>query len=337
MEKADLLSVSEPPLVDGRSLTWEVEPKASFRRAWYHYPLNAFLFHALRLTLRLFSREAISRVRIPFADLYFFFARLDREALISNIQHILGEEAPREEAVRLARNTFRRYAQYLIDLICAPRMKEEQLRGLISGVSNEQIIENALQAGKGAILLTAHLGNWELGGIILKALHLPVNIVYFPDRIWGVEKSRRRYRERKGVGQFSISNSPFSLVSMIGALRRNEIVCLQGDRNYGRRGVKIDFFGSPVAFPPGPVILAMASKAPLIPLFILQEDRKGYRFLVEDPVPMQDTGNREEDIRQNLIRVVRILEKYLKRYPDQWFNYVPYWPEASQGGSPDRG
>ncbi|MDH7500810.1 MAG: lysophospholipid acyltransferase family protein, partial [candidate division NC10 bacterium] len=309
MEKADFLSASEPALMKGRSLTWEVEPQVPPRRAWYHYPLNAFLFHALRLTLRLFSREAISRVRIPFADLYFFFAQRDREALVSNIHHILGEEVPREEAVRLARNTFRRYAQYLIDLICAPRMKEEELRSLISRVSNEQAIEKALQAGTGAILLTAHLGNWELGGIILKALHLPVNIVYFPDRIWGVEKSRRRYRERRGVGQLSISESPFSLVSMIQALRRNEIVCLQGDRNYGRRGVKIDFFGSPVAFPPGPVILAMASKAPLIPLFILQEDGKGYRFLVEDPVPMQDTGNREEDIRQNLIRVVRILER----------------------------
>jgi KDO2-lipid IV(A) lauroyltransferase len=250
---------------------------------------------------------------------------LDREALVSNIQHILGKEGSRDEAVRLARNTLRRYAQYLIDLICSSRMNEAQLRGLISGVSNNQAIHKALEGGKGAILLTAHLGNWELGGMILKALQLPVHIVYFPDRIWGVEKSRRRYRERKGVGQLSISGSPFSLVSMIQVLRRNEIVCLQGDRNYGRRGMKADFFGSPVTFPPGPVLLAMASKAPLIPIFIIQEDGKGYRFLVEDPVPMQDTGNREEDARENLERVVRILEGYLRRYPDQWFNYLPYW------------
>jgi len=327
MDKPDLLSYAEPKLLRSSSLAWEVEPKISYPRAWYHYPLNALLFHALRLTLRLFSREAISKVRIPFADLYFFFARLDREALVSNIQHILGEGTLREEAVRLARNSFRRYAQYLIDLICTSRMNEQELRGLISGVSNEKVITKALEAGKGAILLTAHLGNWELGGMILKALHLPVNIVYFPDRIWGVEKSRRRYRERKGVGQLSISSSLFSLVSMIQALRRNEIVCLQGDRNYGKRGMRVDFFGSPVAFPPGPVILAMASQAPLILIFIIQEDGKGYQFLVEEPVPMQDTGNREEDIRENLIRVVRILERYLKRYPDQWFNYVPYWKE----------
>jgi len=338
MDKADLLSVAGPKLLRSKSLAWEAESKISFRRAWYHYPLNALLFHALRLTLRLFSREAISKVRIPFADLYFFFARLDREALISNIQHILGEGAPREEAVRLARNAFRRYAQYLIDLICSSRMNEEQLRGLISGASNDEAIGKALEAGKGAILLTAHLGNWELGGMILKALHLPVNIVYFPDRIWGVEKSRRRYRERKGVGQLSIGSSPFSLVSMVQALRKNEIVCLQGDRNYGRRGIRVDFFGGPVTFPPGPILLAMASKAPLIPIFIIQEDEKGYHFLVEDPVPMQDTGNREEDIRENLIRVVRILEAYLGKYPDQWFNYVPYWKEnADESRVNDRG
>jgi KDO2-lipid IV(A) lauroyltransferase len=340
LEKAELLAVSEAMPKGRSSIAWEVESRMPFKRAWYHYPLNAFLFHALRLTLRLFSREAISKVRIPFADLYFLFARLDREALISNIHHILGEGTSREEAARLAKQTFRRYAQYLIDLICTSRMDEGALRGLISGVSNEQVITQALQEGQGAILLTAHLGNWELGGMILKALHLPVNIVYFPDRIWGVEKSRRRYRERKGVGQLSISGTPFSLVSMMKALRRNEIVCLQGDRNYGRRGVKVEFFGSPVSFPPGPVILAMASKAPLIPIFILQEE-KGYRFLVEDPVPMQETGNREEDMRENLTRVTSVLEGYLRRYPDQWFNYVSYWKNGTavrgEAGSGDHG
>lgn len=314
-------------------MAWEMKQEVSTRRTWYHYPLNAFLFHALRFTLRIFSREAISKVRIPFADLYFFFARLDREALISNIQHILGEGNSREEVVRLARNTFRRYAQYLIDLICTSRMSEEELKGLISEASNDEVILKALQDGRGAILLTAHLGNWELGGMILKVLNLPVNIVYFPDRIWGVEKSRRRYREKKGVGQLAITGSPFSLVSMMQALRRNEIVCLQGDRNYGRRGVKVNFFGSPVSFPPGPVMLAMTSKAPLIPIFIIQEEGKGYRFIVEDPVAIRDTGRREEDIRENLARVASVLERYLKEYPDQWFNYVPYWAEGSNGGT----
>ena len=331
MKKPDLLSVARPAPQGNGVSAWEVQYQNPFQRAWYHYPLNAFLFHALRLTLRIFSREAISQVRIPFADLYFFFARLDREALISNIQHILGEGSFRKEAVRLARNTFRHYAQYLIDLICISRMSEEGLKALISEVSNDEVILKALKAGRGAILLTAHLGNWELGGMILKVLDLPVNIVYFPDRIWGVEKSRRRYREKKGVGQLSITGSPFSLVSMMQALRRNEIVCLQGDRNYGRRGVKVDFFGSPVSFSPGPVMLAMASKAPLIPIFIIHEDKKGYRFLVEDPVPIQDTGNREEDIRENLARVASVLERYLKEYPDQWFNYVPYWTNGSNG------
>jgi len=329
--KADLLSMTRTGEKGKMALAWEVKPQASFKRAWYHYPVNAFLFHALRLTLRLFSRKAISKVRIPFADLYFLCARMDREALISNIHHILGERASREEAVRLARRTFRRYAQYLIDLICTSRMSEEELRGLISGVSNKGAITRALEGGKGVILLTAHLGNWELGGMVLKTFRLPVNIIYFPDRIWGVEKSRRRYRERKGVGQLAIDGSPFSLVSMMAALRRNEIVCLQGDRNYGRRGVKVDFFGAPVSFPPGPVMLAMSSKAPLIPIFIIQDDGKGYRFLVENPVPIQETGHREEDIQENLARVARILEEYLEKYPDQWFNYVPYWGEPSGG------
>ncbi len=331
MGKADLLSMTQTGAQEERPLAWEVKTQASFKRAWYHYPLNAFLFHALRLTLRIFSREAISKVRIPFADLYFLCARIDREALVSNIYHILGEGASREEAVRLARRTFRRYAQYLIDLICTSRMSEEELRGLISGVSNEGAITRALEGGKGAILLTAHLGNWELGGMILKALHLPVNIVYFPDRIWGVEKSRRKYRERKGVGQLAIDGSPFSLVFMMAALRRNEIVCLQGDRNYGRRGVKVDFFGAPVSFPPGPVVLAMTSKAPLIPIFIIQDDGRGYRFLVEEPVPVQETGHRQQDIRENLGRVARVLEEYLEKYPDQWFNYVSYWREPCGG------
>lgn len=327
MEEADLLTVPKSSVPGSRAVPWEVKQEVPIQRAWYHYPVNAFLFHVLRLTLRLFSREAISKVRTPFADLYFFFARLDREALISNIRHILGEGSPREEAVRLARNTFRRYAQYLIDLICASRMSEPELRGLISEASHDEVIFKALEAGRGAILLTAHLGNWELGGMILKILDLPVKIVYFPDRIKGVEKSRRRYRERKGVGQLSIQGSPFSLLQMMQALRRNEIVCLQGDRNYGRRGVKVEFFGSLVSFPPGPVILSMVSQAPLIPAFIIQEDGKGYRFLVEDPVTMQDTGDREEDIRENLGRVIRVMEGYLRKYPDQWFNYVPYWRE----------
>jgi KDO2-lipid IV(A) lauroyltransferase len=109
------------------------------------------------------------------------------------------------------------------------------------------------------------------------------------------------------------------------ALRNNELLAIQGDRDLGKNGLKVDFFGTPAYIPKGPVLLAMKTGAPIVPAFTIMGDDGRYHPVAESEVQLVDTGDTESDLRANVSKIAGIIEKYVRRYPDQWFNFYYFW------------
>jgi KDO2-lipid IV(A) lauroyltransferase len=194
----------------------------------------------------------------------------------------------------------------------------------------------ALLAGKGVICITPHLGNWEIGGLLFSFKGGKLNVLTLDERDLDTKSYREEMRRRKGIKNLYINpkdDSPMAILDAVKALRRNEIVAMLGDRIESQRTMVFNFFGRKIAFPIGVAILAMATEAPVLPVFVVMERNRKYKGIIESPIFFNPSsrGDRETVIREGMESLIKIFEGYIEKYPDQWYNFYPYWNEGRRG------
>jgi lauroyl/myristoyl acyltransferase len=197
----------------------------------------------------------------------------------------------------------------------------------------EGTLRRILDEGRGLIIVTMHLGHWDLGLKHLTAFRRPVHVVMLsedPEEITRYTGEARRFPELR-VHQSG--DDPLLAVELMLALKRGEMVAVQADRGAGKNVMPIPLFGAPAPLPTGPVQLALATGAPLVPAFVLLDRGSLYRLLVLPPVRLDRPVPGEEDraLRAGMLRLARMMESVASQYPDQWFNFFDIWPrpEAS--------
>jgi KDO2-lipid IV(A) lauroyltransferase len=241
---------------------------------------------------------------------------VERARVRANVERV----APRAgEAAReaLVDDVFRHFAMCFADLVSANR--RDRPDRLAARVEGDEHLRAAVSEGGGLVVVTAHLGNWELGGRLVAArLGRPTHVVVAPELDPGVE---RFLRGAGGPVRFVRLGNPAAMLSLVRALRRGEVVALQGDRALGTRGDTLaEFFGEPTAFPRGPFVLARAAGVPVVPAFCLL-GRDG-RYTVAVAPPIRVSPGAEDSA---LGRWVATLEGMVRRAPEQWFNFYDVW------------
>lgn len=194
------------------------------------------------------------------------------------------------------------------------------------------VIEEVLASGKGVILMSAHLGNWELaayclGGYMRQGRRVPVNAVMFKGES---EKVEKQLKKASGEPPFRIIASNDSLQASIEckqALERGEIVAIHGDRMLGSGGVRVPFLGSEAKFPAGPFVLAASTGAPVVFTFANRLGVRHYALMARGPhyFKFGDRKQRDADLKSWVQLYANLLEELLQKYPLQWHNFYPYW------------
>ncbi len=226
----------------------------------------------------------------------------------------------------LAYGVFKDYARYLIDLFHLshdPR-RIDRYTFTITGMEN---LEQALSSGRGVILLASHLGNWELGSLKLRLKNRKMHVVFSPDSSSLLESQRSFLRYADGVQEVPLRDGGFSSLRLLRVLQEGGVVALQGDRLTFDSGIAVTFFGHEALFPKGPVKLALVSDSIMLPVFIPITGYKSYEIIVEAPVYMETGEGLTDEVETNLQKIITILEKYVSRYPTQWFTFMPFWEE----------
>ena len=253
--------------------------------------------------------------------LVFTTARRDVRA---NLRVITG----RNDVEALVRSTFRKYSRNWCDVMLMMRLRGKKLQALIGRRSSSKPLEDALAAGTGAILVSPHLGNWELGGLGLADLGFKVNVLTFREPDEKVNELREMMRTERGIGFIYVDRndtSPLAIIEAVNALRRNEVLALLGERDGSSHTLRMDFFGLPANIPAGPAYLALASGAPVIPVFVPLENGK-YSTLMDEPIYFKGVhGKNAGTIKDGMERLVSVFERYIRQYPDQWYNFFEYW------------
>jgi KDO2-lipid IV(A) lauroyltransferase len=188
-----------------------------------------------------------------------------------------------------------------------------------------------LERGRGAILVTCHFGNWDVAARGFADLGAQVNLVMAREMNETTADYVRQAREDAGLGVLLSDTSVFSPFNMLRALKRNEVVALQLDRPQTEDGSRlIEFFGAPAAFQVGALRLARLAGAPVFPVFVVRIGRRAYQIVLgaERQVPRHAGA---EELDQILADIVGDFEALVRRYPDQWFQFTPFWSEHDSG------
>lgn len=246
-------------------------------------------------------------------------ARLPRERAVveAALARIVPGARPGERAA-LVRDVFRHFAMCFADLVSTNRgPRPDRLVGASRGVERLDAV-----ASGGVIALTAHVGNWELGGRLLAGrLGRPTHVVMAPETDPGIERLLRR---PAGGLRYLTRHHPTAGLELLAALRRGEVVAMQGDRPLGARGdVAVPFFGAPARFPLGPFLLARAARVPVVPSFCLLDEDRRYSIVVGSPLTVP-AGDEPEALRG----WVAELEAVVRAHPQQWFNFFDVWEAA---------
>ncbi|HUI94079.1 MAG TPA: hypothetical protein VLX68_17705 [Chitinivibrionales bacterium] len=193
----------------------------------------------------------------------------------------------------------------------------------------EDVIAQALEKGRGVILLGAHIGNWEIAGDLLsERLSAPVSYVMVDAERPEVRSVLGRALAARRTAVIPVAGDGLDFMFAVReALKKNGIVCMHGDRSIGKKGEKHNFLGDDVLFPVGPFAIGAATGAPIVPVMVTKTGLKKYAFKAHAPILFDGITpeNRDKYLFTAMERYVGILEQVAKEKPHEWFNFYDFW------------
>jgi len=256
-----------------------------------------------------------------FSDIQYFLARKDRQAVAENLSVILKKDI--RQSRLMARKVFRNFLLYLVDLFRIARVDRKYIdkRVRVEGLEN---LEEALKRQKGVIVVTCHIGSWEMGGIVTAMLGYDISAVALNHRYKNINDFFIRQRERKGLKVIQISSLMKRCVS---TLFKNGILALAGDRDFTNTGIKLDFFGVPTSIPKGPAILSLKTKAAIVPGFLLRDNRFNYRLVFDKAIEVQGARDIKDSkaIKKITRGFIAAMERHISSHPEQWLVFRRFW------------
>jgi lauroyl/myristoyl acyltransferase len=280
------------------------------------YLLGQWLVFALPLRLSY-------AVAVFLSDVNYLFASSDRKAVMGNLRAIFPDKSTAElRAIR--RRMFRNFAKYLVEFFLFPRIDAEFIRRKVR-VEGLEHVDAALAKGKGVVFLTAHLGNWELGGLVMAQLRPPLYAVALKHANPKVNDFFDRRRLDKGLVVVPLGKA---VKQCMQALQANKLVALVGDRDFTGKGEILPFFGKKAVFPAGPAAFALREGSALIPGMMIRQPDDTFVMHLGPPVRLEShSGDFREDVRATIREYTHTIESFIRTYPDQWFMFRRFWIE----------
>ncbi len=256
------------------------------------------------------------------SDLQYHFSKIDRYAVKANLEHVLREG---QDIDHTAREIFRNFGCYLVEFFLMRKLvTPEFIRDCVS-IEGLNHLDKAMDHQKGVIVLSAHLGNWELGAACLSTLGYPVHAVALPHKQQLVNDLFNAQREAKGI---TIIPSHLAVRQCLKTLREAKVVAIVGDRDFKGGGKPMDFLGKTALIPRGAAALSLKTQSPILPVFFTRENDGFYKLVICDAIsPGVNTNiSKEEDIENHMMKkIVHVIEKKIKQNPSQWMMFREFW------------
>ena len=249
-----------------------------------------------------------------------------RRTLFHNLTQVVGGSADEQDVAEIALESYRNLARYYYEFMRLPHMSRRELAQRVRFHGLEHL-DRVVRAGKGVILVSGHLGNWDVVGAALSALY-HTSIYSVAERLRPQKLHDLFVATRAAVGIDVISVSTVAAV-MLRVLRQGGIVGLICDRDLQGNGVQVSFFGALTTMPRGPVALALKTGASIVPVFSRRQPDNSLVAEIGTPIALQVTGDTDRDVALNTQKIADCLEAAIGKDPSQWFVMQPIWPNSN--------
>lgn len=257
-------------------------------------------------------------------DLFYRTSPTYKANVYANVGQVLGERASSVQIERTTRNVFRTSSSNFADLLLVPHRRNHEYDDLVQvlpgGITN---LDAALADGHGVLILTGHLGAFDLMGQVLHDRGYKLTVVT------GRTTARFLFDAvtylRRANGLELVEATPSGVRRAIQAIRRGECAVFVSDRDFFQNGRAVSFFGRATTLPPGIVRIARDTGATIVPVFGERVDR-GHRMTIESGFKVRKSDDFDADLRNGLEHVAVTLEQAIARLPEQWVMFQRVWP-----------
>jgi KDO2-lipid IV(A) lauroyltransferase len=231
-------------------------------------------------------------------------------------------DKPLKEIISLAKESYISATLVVVEFLDIPYLNKDNLHQWIS-IEGLENYKEAEQEGKGVLIFSAHFGNWEIGNAALAIMTQPFVFIY---RVFDSPLLERVITGvRSSYGNVSLSKYN-AMRPMIRLLKNGATINLLIDQNVTwYEGVFVDFFGRKACTTPGLALLALHTKAPVLPVFTRRLPDGRYLLEIGKKVEIVSSGNRDADVLINTQNFTKIIEDKIRQYPAQWFWLHQRW------------
>ncbi len=300
----------------------EGAPAPRGRKKWVSHGLsNRIVYGGLHYGARWLPMAALNTINVVGNGLAVTFLKRTKAGMRDNFRSALG--VGEAKARELARRQFFEYGRHTIDVW---RLRSEAFVPRITTFDEDaRVLERSRRGGRGFLLVTGHVGNWEMGAVTLRQHDLVPAVVGQAELDPNVQDMRQQLRERLGVESIDIGTSMATAFKVRSAVDRGRAVALLVDRAYPEDRVIVPFFGRPTPFLRSPALLARFCGCEILPGFFLRNADGSYFNVWGEPLRADTGRSADEDAVRIMTRIASDLEGVVRRFPTQWFNFYRFW------------
>ena len=297
-----------------------------------------YLYRFARFLVNRLSLATSYKLGIILSDIQYVCSFRDRRAVRNNLKRILP---PTADLSAVTRQVFRNFGKYLVEFLRMDGMVDQDFITRRVKIENIERIAQALEKGKGAIIMTAHIGNWELGAVLLNMLGYSLMAVALPHKERPVNDLFNHQREVHGITVVATNSA---IRKCMEQHKSNKIIAIVGDRDFTVKGGELmDFLGAKTLIPKGAAIFSQKTGAPILPTFLIREADNTFRLSILEPLfPPKEADDEEgvseeEAVRRIMRQYLAVIEDQIRRYPSQWLLFrefaVPSAPKGTEGSN----
>ena len=277
--------------------------------------MEVLAFRCVATIFQLLPRKVALALGVWIGNLSYIVLKQRRRIAISNLKIAFAKKFSDQEIQRICRKSFQGLGKNLAEFLQFPQLTTENIWELVN-VEGKENLDIALGQGKGAIIFVPHFGNWELTGLITGVL--------IPNRIKAIVFELRNKRLNQLVWKYrqhlsaELIPKKRAIRRIILALQQNCAIGFFADQDAGDSGVFVDFFGKPASAVRSPMILALKTGAPILFSVCIRQPNNQHLVKIYEPFYIEISKNLEHDVQYNTERLLKILEREIRKYPDQW-------------------